>query len=150
METAAQATADPREVVPFLGVADMEQSLRFYVDGLGFAVGPRWVDRGRLRWCRISRSGVSLMLQEFLREGSEVRRPEGTPGLGVSLVFMCADAVALYREVSARGALASEPQVLNALWTTHLSDPDGYHLYFESPTDVPELTKLSGASQACD
>jgi hypothetical protein len=24
-----------------------------------------------------------------------------------------------------------------------LSDPDGYHLEFESPTDVPEETKLS-------
>jgi hypothetical protein len=27
-----------REVVPFLNVADMERSLRFYVDGLGFAL----------------------------------------------------------------------------------------------------------------
>jgi hypothetical protein len=24
-----------------------------------------------------------------------------------------------------------------------LSDPDGYRLHFESPTDVPEETKLS-------
>jgi len=31
----------------------------------------------------------------------------------------------------------------NAMWVTCLSDPDGYRLDFESPTNVPEDTKLS-------
>ncbi len=29
------------------------------------------------------------------------------------------------------------------MWATRLSDPDGYRLFFESVTDVPEETKLS-------
>jgi lactoylglutathione lyase len=29
------------------------------------------------------------------------------------------------------------------MWVVSLSDPDGYRLEFESPTDVPEETKLS-------
>ena len=29
------------------------------------------------------------------------------------------------------------------MWVTGLSDADGYRLYFESPTDTPEDTKLS-------
>jgi hypothetical protein len=29
------------------------------------------------------------------------------------------------------------------MWVTSVSDPDGYELYFESPTDVPEETVLS-------
>jgi len=29
------------------------------------------------------------------------------------------------------------------MWTTTLTDPDGYHLGFESLTDTPEDTKLS-------
>ena len=39
------------------------------------------------------------MLQEYL----EGKRPEGTPGLGMSICFMCEDAVAMYRETQARG-----------------------------------------------
>ena len=38
---------------------------------------------------------------------------------------------------------ASEPFVGNNMWVTGLTDPDGYKLYFESPTDVPEETKYS-------
>jgi hypothetical protein len=29
------------------------------------------------------------------------------------------------------------------MWETHVTDPDGYQLYFESATDVPEGTELS-------
>ena len=38
-------------VVPFLGVSDMERSVAYYVDGLGFAMTKHWVDHGKLRWC---------------------------------------------------------------------------------------------------
>jgi len=30
------------------------------------------------------------------------------------------------------------------MWVTSLSDPDGYRIEFESPTDVPEETVYSG------
>jgi hypothetical protein len=70
-------------------------------------------------------------------------RPAVSSGLGVSIWFQCADAIAIYHDVRARGIEASEPQVGNGLWDTVLSDPDGYDLHFESPTDVPEETKLS-------
>jgi len=33
------------------------------------------------------------------------------------------------------------------MWVTHLDDPDGYRVEFESPTDVPEETKLSDLKQ---
>ena len=48
-----------------------------------------------------------------------------------------------YRIVQSRGVGASEPIVSNGLWATELVDPDGYQLLFESPTDVPEGTRLS-------
>ena len=38
------------------------------------------------------------------------------------------------------GIGASRPFVGNNLWVTSLTDPDGYRLDFESPTDVPEET----------
>lgn len=83
------------------------------------------------------------MLQEFAREGDDSWLPQGKVGEGMSLVFICEDALSFYREVTSRGVEASEPQVGNAMWVTLLSDPDGYRLEFESATDTPEDTKLS-------
>ena len=69
-----------------------------------------------------------------------------TPGAGVSVWFICEDAVAIYRELVARGVAASEPEVLNSLWVTSMKDPDGYDIHFERPTDIPEHTKLSAVA----
>ena len=35
--------ANVKQVVPFLGVTNMEASLRFYVDGLGFEMKRWWI-----------------------------------------------------------------------------------------------------------
>ena len=83
------------------------------------------------------------MLQEFDKQGQGSAAPEQKVGLGVSLCFQCEDALAIYREVTSRDVQASEPFVGNSMWVTTLSDPDGYRLEFQSPTDVPEETKLS-------
>ena len=132
-----------KQVVPFLGMTDIERSLRFYLDGLGFAIKHKWEPEGRIRWCRLTRGGASLMLQEYVKEGHGVQRTEGVLGQGVSLSFQCEDALALYREFRTSGLEPSEPFVGNSMWVTSLSDPDGYRVEFESPTDVPEETKLS-------
>ena len=143
MAASIQIEANLKQVVPFLGVTDMERSVRFYIDGLGFAMKHQWVREGKLRWCWLTRGGASLMLQEFVKEGHGGVRPEGVLGQGVSLCFQCEDAVALYREFRSRGIEANEPIVGNSMWVTAVSDPDGYKLDFESVTDVPEDTKLS-------
>ena len=135
--------SDVSEVVPFLAVGDMPASLAFYVDGLGFAMEGKWVDDGVLRWCRLRLGGASLMLQQFRTSGHDARRFGDDKGEGVVLCFFCADAVAFHRAVRERGLDATEPQVGNAMWVTEMIDPDGYRLLFESPTDVPEETRLS-------
>ena len=143
MAATPATTANLIQVVPFLGVTDMERSIRFYIDGLGFAMKHQWVPEGKLRWCWLTRGGASLMLQEFVKEGHGGVRPEGALGQGVSMCFQCEDAVALYREFRSRGLEPAEPTVGNSMWVTSLRDPDGYRVEFESMTDVPEDTKLS-------
>src|SRR5271165_5622348 len=143
MATIVQAGANLKQVVPFLGVTDIERSLRFYLEGLGFVLQNKWEPEGKIRWCWLTRGGASLMLQEFVKEGHGGLRPEGALGRGVSLCFQCEDAVALYREFRSRNIEAKEPFVRNSMWVTVVSDPDGYKLDFESVTDVPEETKLS-------
>jgi catechol 2,3-dioxygenase-like lactoylglutathione lyase family enzyme len=132
-----------RQAVPFFSVSDIQASVRYYVDGLGFKMTQKWIDEGVLRWCWLERGGAALMLQEFRREGHDSWVPEGKVGQGVSIVFICEDALAIYREVVSRGIQASRPFVGNGMWVTSLADPDGYRIDFESSTDVPEGTELS-------
>ena len=132
-----------KQAVPFFAVSKMQDSLRFYVDGLGFEMTKKWIDEGTVRWCWLQRGGAALMLQDFRREEGESWSPEGKLGLGVSIVFICDDALEIYREATAKGIQASIPFVGNAMWVTSLRDPDGYSVEFESYTDVPEDTVFS-------
>ena len=132
-----------KQAVPFFAVANIEASVRYYVDGLGFQMTQQWVVEGKLRWCWLQLGGAALMLQEFAREGHDSWVPAGKVGEGVSINFICEDALAIYRQVTARGIQAARPFVGNAMWVTGLSDPDGYKIFFESPTDVPEESEFS-------
>jgi lactoylglutathione lyase len=143
MQPAPQAAVNVRQVVPFFRVSDMERSVRFYADALGFSMKHQWVVDGKLRWCWLTLGEASLMLQEFNQHSQDTPSDDQKVGLGVSLCFQCADALTLYREFTSRDVAVQEPFVGNQMWVVMLSDPDGYRLEFESPTDVPEETKLS-------
>ncbi|MCU0522133.1 MAG: VOC family protein [Anaerolineae bacterium] len=143
MNTEANHEPNVTQAVPFFSVMDIAASVAYYVDGLGFAMTHKWIDEGKLRWCQLQLGGAALMLQEFWKEGPHANLPQGKLGQGVAINFICRDALAVYREIIARGIVATEPFVGNAMWVTGLRDPDGYALYFESPTDVPEETTLS-------
>lgn len=131
------------QAVPFFMVSNMDASLRFYIDGLGFAVNRKWIDEGKLRWCWLEVGDAALMLQEFRKGGHDSSVPEGKVGVGVSICFICKDALAIYREITSRGIPARRPSVENAMRVTQMTDPDGYKLMFESHTDEPEGTLLT-------
>jgi lactoylglutathione lyase len=146
MAVATVTSVNVKQAVPFFGVANMESSLRFYVDGLGFKMKNYWIpDRaedhpdGRIHWCWLELGGVAIMLQEFRPGG----RPKETLGTGVNVCFQCEDALALYREFKSRGIQTlKRPFVGNRLWVVPVTDPDGYHMEFASPTDAPEESEL--------
>ena len=126
------------KAVPFFMVENMESSLRYYVDGLGFEMKYKWIDEGKLRWCWLDHGGASVMLQEY-RDAPKVKRGEG-----ISVCFICKDAIAFYKEVKERGVNVQRPFVGNAMWVTSTQDPDGYRLEFESYTDAPEESEYEG------
>jgi len=131
------------EACPFLWVRDMDASLKFYVDGLGFEMSCSWAPEGKVRWCSLKLGNASIMLQEFNRKGHDANVPSEKVGVGFSICFICHDALALYREFLERGLEPAEPFVGNSLWVVPLTDPDGYRLEFESETDVAEETRYS-------
>jgi lactoylglutathione lyase len=143
MTPETKTSSNVRQAVPFFGVSDITESLRFYVDGLGFEMTKKWEPEGTLRWCWLQIGDAAVMLQEFWKEGHHAGQPKGKLGEGVSICFVCDDALALYRDFKSRGIKATRPFVGNGMWVTSVSDPDGYRLEFESYTDVPEETVLA-------
>jgi lactoylglutathione lyase len=98
MTAASTTSVNVKQALPCFGVTNMEASLRFYVDGLGFKMKHWWIpDRGednpdgKIRWCWLELGDAAIMLQEFLPE----RQPKETLGTGASVCFMCEDALAL-------------------------------------------------------
>ena len=94
-----------RTIWPLICVTDMERSLAFYRDGLGFEIVASWEGPHGIAWCRLKRGPVSLMIQ--IAEG-EV--PPPVEGQAAELYILCDDARALHAEFVARGIQASEPQ----------------------------------------
>lgn len=139
MPTSTKTAQNIKQAVPFFIVSTMETSLQYYIEGLGFEMTNHWIDEGKLRWCWLQLGGAAIMLQE--RHPSI--EPQGKAGEGVSICFMCEDAIEFYLEVTSRGIQASIPFVGNGMWVTSLADPDGYHLDFESITGIPEGTEFS-------
>jgi predicted lactoylglutathione lyase len=129
--------------IPFFLVKNMEQSLQFYVEILGFSMSNQWTPRGRIEWCMLERDAVSIMLQEPRNFDAEIRQASVRSGIGFSICFQCGDALALYKEFTNKGLTIREPFVGNNMWVVSFKDPDGYNLDFESKTDVPEETTYS-------
>ena len=93
MTIAPATNANIKQAVPFFSVTNMEASLRFYVDGLGFEMKHWWVPDhadhdykpdGRVRWCWLQRGDAAVMFQEFLPE----RRPKETLDRNIRLFHL--------------------------------------------------------------
>ncbi len=144
LEAKAQETrTNVQQAVPFFWVANLEASLRFYVDGLGF---------------RKTKSGSTMANFAGAGSNSEARptccrstTPARSHPPNVARVspsaFSAKYAIAIYRDAIAHGLQPQRPFVGNAMWVTILTDPDGYKLDFESPTDAPEESSTKSESQ---
>jgi lactoylglutathione lyase len=139
----AMTEPNVREALPFFRVTDLPTALRFYVDGLGFRVTNHWPDEGPMRWCTLTLGGASLMLQSLVDDEGRAVPLATTRGVGVSVSFMCRDALAIAEDARSHGVVGQEPFVGNGLWVASFTDPDGYRVDFSSPTDVAEETTLS-------
>jgi catechol 2,3-dioxygenase-like lactoylglutathione lyase family enzyme len=143
MTSPTTETANVQQAVPFFMVSSMEASLAFYRDGLGFVMTRDWIKDGRLTWCWLELGGAALMLQELDPKGRHPRTAVERVGVGVSVYFICRDALELYRQFRARGVPARRPFVGNGMWVTSLKDPDGYDIHFESLTDAAEESEYA-------
>jgi lactoylglutathione lyase len=138
-----EAKQNIKETVPFLAVSEMQKSLDFYVNGLGFEIQYQWVPTDRIMWCKLINGKGTLMLQEHHQMTAGIMEGQSRIGMGMSVYFICEDALKIYKEITDKGIHASEPFVGNNMWVTSVKDPDGYSINFESMTDVAEGTRFS-------
>lgn len=126
-----ERTVKVRQLWPLLMVSDIERSVSFYRDGLGFALVGSAEDVGRMFWCRLERDGACIMLQQ----GDEPGDSGGRAAPAVTFYFVCDDAQAMFDELSGKG-IELEPPVIAYYGMTQLfvPEPDGYAICFESPT----------------
>lgn len=125
-----------RSLVTLVQVFDMQTSVRFYRDVLGFEVvnTSREEDYG---WALMRRDGVELMLNTAYDEGERPPVPDPVrvaAHADTGLFFGCPDVDAAYVWLRERGVAVREPVVshyrMKQLW---LKDPDGYEICFQWP-----------------
>ncbi len=120
---------------PVLHVADVEASLRFYVDRLGFSGAWRYDEDGRARVAQVERQGCALLLADTWPEK-----------IGKGLIFISLNVEPQTREatVAALDALRAELEAKGApvkegSWGYRLlvvDDPDGNQLFFNYPNEA--------------
>ncbi len=139
------ATISPR-VIPELDVSNLEGSLRFYTDGLGFQI---LYERPEDGFACLDLEGARLMLEAASGPGRHFRTaPLERPfGRGVNLQIQVGDAASLHTRLCKAGHTPLIP--LETRWYRtgavergHLQfvavDPDGYLLRFFSDLGTQE------------
>jgi uncharacterized glyoxalase superfamily protein PhnB len=118
-----------RKIAPSLTATDLQRSIAFYRDVLGFVIGEEWRQDGVLAGCEIHAGSVTFMLgQDDFKKGRDRQK-------GVGSRFYChtaQDVDRLAAEIKARGGmLDQEPQDMP--WGERvfmITDPDGFKLTF--------------------
>jgi catechol 2,3-dioxygenase-like lactoylglutathione lyase family enzyme len=129
---------------PVLHVTDVEASLRFYVNRLGFTSPWRYEEDGRVHVAQVDRQGCALILADTWPEK-----------IGKGLMFISLNVEQGTREAAivALEALRAELEakgvsVKEGLWGYRLlvvDDPDGNQLFFNFPSETASGTTRSEA-----
>ena len=120
---------------PVLHVTDVEASLRFYVDRLGFTSPWRYDAEGRAHVAQVDRQGCSLILADTWPEKI---------GKGLMFISLNVDPATREAAVAALDALRAELEakgvpVKDGSWGYRLlvvDDPDGNQLFFKYPSET--------------
>ena len=111
-----------RSLTPMLQTSDMDRTIAWYGDVLGF----RCVRRMGDEWCRLEQDGVSLM---FMKNDHV-----GTPQATATQYIYVDDVNALWETLKDRVAAEWGPEVMPyGMREFAIKDPDGYYLSFGEP-----------------
>ena len=117
----------PRISMITLGVSDLDKSIKFYKEGLGF---PRMESSPEIAFFTLNGSWLSLYIRESLAEDATVS-PEGSGFNGFTLSHNVASETEvdqiIENSVSVGAILVKTPQkVFGGGYSGYFKDPDGY------------------------
>jgi uncharacterized glyoxalase superfamily protein PhnB len=117
---------------PSFTVDDLERSLAWYIDVVGFSMGERWERDGKLMGAELSAGGVTVMIgQDDWKKGRDRKKGEG---FRIYLETR-QDLDALAEAIESRGGmLDSRPE--DTSWGSRvftLTDPDGFKITIATP-----------------
>jgi catechol 2,3-dioxygenase-like lactoylglutathione lyase family enzyme len=120
---------------PLLSVTDVEASLRFYIDRLGFTSPWRYDEGGRARVAQVDRQGCAIILTDMWPDKI---------GKGLLFVSLNVEPPTYEAAVAALDALRAELEargvaVKEGSWGYRLlvvDDPDGNQLLFNYPSET--------------
>ncbi len=125
------------QVVPLLQVANMERSLEYYREALGFKVEGIWPADPPARWAHLSRDAIRFILSIDL--GTSDREFIAEKGNGVVLYLVTDQLDALYAEFTERGAIVVQDLIdYGGRRQFSVGDADGYLLAFSEPFSSDE------------
>jgi uncharacterized glyoxalase superfamily protein PhnB len=116
-----------RDVSPAFTATDLQRSIAFYRDVLGFVVSEEWRENGVLQGCEMRAGNVLFMLmQDDFAKGRDRQK-----GVGTRLhVSTAQDIDRLAAEIKARGGILDQ-EPADMPWGQRvftISDPDGFKL----------------------
>jgi uncharacterized glyoxalase superfamily protein PhnB len=117
---------------PLLNVADVEASLGFWRDLIGFEVTTTYQAEGRLAFAQLASGDVQLMLN--FRGGDPAARRARPHYTEAVLYFGVPSVHDLVANLRAKGFAAPDPErQMYGLDELTVRDPDGYEIAFTSP-----------------
>ena len=122
-----------RSLMPSYTVDDLERSLRFYVDGLGFTVHERWEEEGELRGVMLVAGSCLVGLSQD--DGAKGRGRQKGAGFRI-WSETTQDLDALAARAREHGIEPDGPKTES--WGTRtltVVDPDGFTLTFSPPRE---------------
>lgn len=122
-----------------LAVTDLQRTIAFYCDGLGFRCTDTFGDPPV--WCTLVRDGWELMFNAPPRESLEQDVPRKSKDYQV-YYFNATDVVALHAECRERGLAVTDLRVtVYGMKEFELRDPDDYWLWFGQESDEPPTVR---------
>ena|SRR5450432_1582045 len=126
-----------RGVCPLLAVYDIERSIDFYSDVLGFSVVLKSDPPRELWWALLERGNAELMLNSAHDAGKRPPAPDPArvaSHADAALFFGCPDVDSAYADLQSRGIEAEAPFVQPyGMKQLYLKDPDGFSLCLQWP-----------------
>ena len=126
-----------KNIIPMLATGDMEETVAFYRDVLGFEVRDKFESGGRIWWCELVRDDQALM---FTQHEVDVDAPGARVGFGQTSINLYLDGGVeeFHARLKEQGVAVSELHVaFYGVKQFDLRDPAGYTLVIGQPTGEP-------------